>query len=696
MATLSAQIQSLAGSVTESEIDQWCVDGVRELTNLFPPHLKEYCYSKQTFTSAAANSEAETMITGELGSVYAGSVECRQIRPMDKHKASSSTSIEYATATAPVYYVEGNKLNILPASSSGVYYVIADPSIDANAVSAISNFPNEAEYLVVLYASIKALQNKMNEKSSDLPSDISDVVLSVVSTSLPTYTAPSVFVMPASPSGADVNFADIGSVETFVSPVFTAPTLGTITSMSLPTPPVTPSMSEKSVTITGTAPTYTQPVLSLESEPTLTEPTYIQPVLSLETAPVISDISINVAIPVAPTLDSTSVDTSGLTNPIFTAPVMSPPDWADTEDLITSEEDSEMLGARVTEINAKIGEYSNRLQESQAQFNKENSILQKDLQIAMQNASTFEQGKLAKYSSELQSYQAQVNSEIQEWQLNMQKDMSLWETKNQTYLQRYQADLQNNLNTFNKENAVYQADMQVWVTKSQSDLQKYQSDIQNNLNIFNKEQTEYQAKLQKDLQDAQLAESKEGRDLQKYSSELRSYQAQVSTEVQKWTNETFGKAFQEWTQKYQGQLQEYGTDLQKETARVQSSLADYQAKVNKALQTYQAETGYDLSKYQAEVQAQVQKYQSDLQQNTTTFTNELQKYTSEIQKVNSDNQNVLAKQGQDLANYSAKIQKHSTDYQWLQGQYAQLKQDYNQGIQLLIGGQASPQQGGQG
>ena len=182
METLSAQIASLAGTVTQSEIDQWCVDGVRELTNVFPPHLKEYCYSKQTFTSAAANSEAETMITGELGSVYAGSVECRQIRPMDKHKASSSTSIEYATATDPVYYVEGNKLNILPASLSGVYYVIADPSIDASAVSAISNFPNEAEYLVVLYAAIKVLQNKMNEMNTN--SAIDTTSLGAITTEL--------------------------------------------------------------------------------------------------------------------------------------------------------------------------------------------------------------------------------------------------------------------------------------------------------------------------------------------------------------------------------------------------------------------------------------------------------------------------------------------------------------------------------
>ena len=96
------EIQALAGTATQTEMDQWMNDGAREIINTLPPLLKETCYSKQTFTSAAANSEAETMITGQLGSVYAGSVECRQIRPMDKHKASSSTSIEY-TINKPTY-----------------------------------------------------------------------------------------------------------------------------------------------------------------------------------------------------------------------------------------------------------------------------------------------------------------------------------------------------------------------------------------------------------------------------------------------------------------------------------------------------------------------------------------------------------------------------------------------------------------
>ena len=161
MATFKTQIEDLIGPVEDdAALTQFLSDGAREIISIFPPNLRETCYSKQTFTSAAANSEAETMVTGQLGSVYAGSVSCRQIKPMDKHKASDSGSIEYASATDPVYYVEGGKINILPASSSGVYYVISNPSV-AHGDSAITNFPNEAEYLVVLYAAIKAGEKLM-------------------------------------------------------------------------------------------------------------------------------------------------------------------------------------------------------------------------------------------------------------------------------------------------------------------------------------------------------------------------------------------------------------------------------------------------------------------------------------------------------------------------------------------------------
>ena len=84
------------------------------------------------------------------------------------------------------------------------------------------------------------------------------------------------------------------------------------------------------------------------------------------------------------------------------------------------------------------------------------------------------------------------------------------------------------------------------------------------LNEFNDANVEYQALLQKDLQDAQLAESKEGRDLQKYANQLSSYQAEVTAKVQ-----DFQKALEkhsinyQWYQSQYAQLkQDYNQGLQ--------------------------------------------------------------------------------------------------------------------------------------
>ncbi len=456
MANFDAQIQALAGTATQTEMDDWMNDGVREIVNILPPHLKETCYSKQTFTSNAANSESETMVTGQLGSVYAGSVECRQIRPMDKHKSSSSTSIEYASATDPVYYIEGGKINILPASSSGVYYVISNPSVDASAGASITNFPNEAEYLVVLYAAIKVLQNKMNEKTGDLPS------------------------------------------------------------LSLPPSPTAPTMSEKSVSITGTAPIYTKPTFALDTKPS------------------INDLTITAVPPEVPSLSDNSISFT-TTAPVYNTQIVAP-DFADADNWLNTEEDSELVASRIQIISAQLQEYQVNVQNELNSFNKENTEYQAQLQKSIKDAelsSADDSQKIQKYSSELQSYQNNISKQVQEYQQNLQKETQLWQQNNS------------------------------------SGLQKYSQDIQNELNKFNDANVEYQAKLQKDLQDAQLAESKEGRDLQKYGSELSSYQAEIGAKVQ---------------------------------------------------------------------------------------------------------------------DFQTSLEKHSVNYQWYQSQYAQLKQDYNQGLQMLISG----------
>jgi len=71
----------------------------------------------------------------------------------------------------------------------------------------------------------------------------------------------------------------------------------------------------------------------------------------------------------------------------------------------------------------------------------------------------------------------------------------------------------------------------------------------------------------------------------------------------------------------------------------------------------------------------------------------LSKYQADNQKYQAEVGSTMQKYSSDVSNYGAKIQKQSIDYQWKQGQYSQLKSEYNQGLQILISGGLPQQQG---
>ena len=340
-----------------------------------------------------------------------------------------------------------------------------------------------------------------------LPSDVSEPVFVQNSQTFPTYSVPNDFVLPVLPAGADVDFSNVGTIETFSSPVFSAPTLGTISSMNLP------------------------------------------------------------AEPVAPILSTTTVTETGISSPVFVEPSMGELKFADANTWINTEEDGEMLQARISEITARLQEFQIRLEGAMADFNKENAIFQKDIQIAITNAQL----------------------------------------------------------------------------QSEEDAQK----------------------------------------LQEYNNGIQIYAQNINKEVERWTGEVFEKEFNEWTQKYQGQLQEYNIDVQKESARVASSLSEYQVKVDKALNEYQSETGFDVSVYMNEVQANNTKFQNDLTKNSTKFQNDLAKYTSEVQKVISDNQNKIATYGTEVQDYVNKVQKIGLSYGWMESRLSILQQEYDNAFALM-------------
>tara|TARA_R100000700_G_scaffold35983_1_gene44903 strand:- start:28 stop:630 length:603 start_codon:yes stop_codon:yes gene_type:complete len=170
MATFEAQVESLtsitiesSGTVpTQSQLTQYLTDGAAEVINSMSSRLKLLCATEDTFTSTAVGSEAETLDSSSVLSVTRndGTIDqpCRKIPAVLRGKASDSDDMIAATATDPVYYIYNGKLNALPASGTCKYLEVNNPTV-AFDTSSISNFPDEYEYLVVIYACIKAIES---------------------------------------------------------------------------------------------------------------------------------------------------------------------------------------------------------------------------------------------------------------------------------------------------------------------------------------------------------------------------------------------------------------------------------------------------------------------------------------------------------------------------------------------------------
>ena len=177
MATFEAQVEGLtslsidgSSAPTQTELTQFLTDGVSEVITAMPSSLRYLCATEDTFTSAAVGSELETLVSGDVLQVVRsdGTINqpCRKINYRDAGRASDSDDMKAASATDPVYYVYDGKLNALPASGSCKYLEINRPAV-AFGDSSISNFPDEYEYLIPLYASVKSFQNALGDKSGN-------------------------------------------------------------------------------------------------------------------------------------------------------------------------------------------------------------------------------------------------------------------------------------------------------------------------------------------------------------------------------------------------------------------------------------------------------------------------------------------------------------------------------------------------
>ena len=111
----------------------------------------------------------EVLYVNRLSADSGGSrIPCRQVPSMYGELSNDSNSLYKASVTDPVYWIlssgDTSILNVIPtptANQTAIVYHVGYPTIDVSAVSTIANFPDELEYLVVLYVAIKVAESLM-------------------------------------------------------------------------------------------------------------------------------------------------------------------------------------------------------------------------------------------------------------------------------------------------------------------------------------------------------------------------------------------------------------------------------------------------------------------------------------------------------------------------------------------------------
>ena len=184
MATFSAQVVDVVGAFSdETALDSFITEGANEVINAMPRSMQERVAEETSFTNTTTSEGSKILhVMRNDGTI---DQPCRKVPAVKRGRIQDSSDMEYATATDPAYYVQDAAVTIFP---TGTGKLVSMPTysqasaLDASSLSAITNFPNEAEYLVTLYAAVKALQQNMSGKlgDTDIASALSRITAAVL------------------------------------------------------------------------------------------------------------------------------------------------------------------------------------------------------------------------------------------------------------------------------------------------------------------------------------------------------------------------------------------------------------------------------------------------------------------------------------------------------------------------------------
>ena len=180
MATFKDQIEAITGlaagdgstaAPTTTEYSTWLTDGAKEVIERLSIGKPEALVGFTTSTTVSDANGTPIQSSLVLSVVRADGTSASNLEPCSRitsdlrYRATDTESLNYASKFNPVYHVLNGTLFVLPEPSNGttekaVVTSVPYPTL-AHGHDLIDNFPDQYEYLVVLYATKKALESIM-------------------------------------------------------------------------------------------------------------------------------------------------------------------------------------------------------------------------------------------------------------------------------------------------------------------------------------------------------------------------------------------------------------------------------------------------------------------------------------------------------------------------------------------------------
>jgi hypothetical protein len=166
MATFSEQIVDLVGTFGDgTALNTFITEGANEVINAMPRPILERVADEVDVTDGTTSSETHKILY-----VLLDDQPCRLVPAFKRGRIQDSADMEFANASDPAYYIQDGKINVFP--NSGTAKMVGVPVYNQGSplnasTSTIPNFPDEYEYLVTLYAAIKALNQILNNLHSN-------------------------------------------------------------------------------------------------------------------------------------------------------------------------------------------------------------------------------------------------------------------------------------------------------------------------------------------------------------------------------------------------------------------------------------------------------------------------------------------------------------------------------------------------